>query len=109
MGVTGEKVERLIQDLAHYAKLIKDVPAVYDNPFDVDDSHYVNLAIATGSTVIATRDRHLLNLMDEARSEAKDFKARFPALTGTTPDSLTDKIRNETQGCAEESGSGDPS
>jgi putative PIN family toxin of toxin-antitoxin system len=94
LGVTDEKVERLIHDLAHYAKFIKDIPAVYDNPFDAEDSHYVDLAVASGSALVVSRDRHLLNLMDEARGEAKDFKTRFPGLIVITPDALTEQIRN---------------
>src|SRR5882724_219173 len=71
-GVTTDKVRRLVNDLAKYATSAKLVPHVYNNPFDSDDSHYIDLAAATKSKLIVSRDRHLLNLMDAKRTEAKE-------------------------------------
>ena len=96
-GVTAESVERLIQDLAKYAQPVDEIPAVYTHPIDADDSHYVNLAIVTQSKLIVSRDRHLLNLTDGNRQESKDFRARFPTLTVTTPDALTEQLRREKE------------
>src|SRR5437870_8460082 len=61
LGVTPDRVERLIQDLGKYARPMDNVPEIYIHPIDIDDSHYVNLALATGSHLIVSRDRHLLN------------------------------------------------
>jgi putative PIN family toxin of toxin-antitoxin system len=92
-GVTDEKVERLIQDLSKYAQFVDDVPAVYNNPFDPDDSHYVDLAVETKSKLIVSRDPHLLKLADETLKEAKELKELFPELTVMTPDALAEHLR----------------
>jgi putative PIN family toxin of toxin-antitoxin system len=97
LGVTSGTVERLIDDLAKYAQPVGGVPPLYTHPIDPDDSHYINLAIATKSKLIVTRDRHLLNLMDDRRKEANDFKYRFPDLMVITPDALTELLRKEEQ------------
>jgi putative PIN family toxin of toxin-antitoxin system len=92
-GVTPEKTERFVQDLSKYAQVIDQVPAVYVNPFDSDDSHYVDLAVATGSTLIVSRDPHFLKLTDATLKESKDFTDRFPALRISTPDVLAERLR----------------
>jgi putative PIN family toxin of toxin-antitoxin system len=97
LGVTSDRVERLIEDLAKYAHHVGDVPPLYTHPIDPDDSHYVNLAVATKSKLIVTRDRHLLNLMDEARREAREFMERCPGLVVITPDVLVYQLRNDEQ------------
>jgi putative PIN family toxin of toxin-antitoxin system len=93
LGVTAERVERLIQDLAKYSQRVERIPIVYIHPVDPDDSHYVNLAVETQSALIVTRDRHLLNLTDLKIKASADFKARFPTLTVTTPDFLAEQLR----------------
>ncbi|HEX4796344.1 MAG TPA: putative toxin-antitoxin system toxin component, PIN family [Humisphaera sp.] len=93
LGVSPELIERFIQDIAKYARVVDDVPNVYTHPHDPDDSHYVNLAVATESQLIVSRDRHLLNLMDTARPEGKEFKKLFPALTVLTPDVFANQLR----------------
>lgn len=73
------------------------MPPLYTHPFDPDDSHYVNLAVATNSRLIVSRDRHLLNLMDRGRTEARDFMMLFPTLTVTTPDALCEQLKKDDQ------------
>ena len=79
-GVTAEQTEELACSVASFANIVSDVPELYQHPFDPDDSHYVNLAARTDSRLIVSRDRHLLNLMDNSRSESQEFQARFPSL-----------------------------
>ena len=55
--VTSDRVEAFILDVAVFAETIAAVPQVYTNPFDADDSHYVNLAVAASATLITSRDR----------------------------------------------------
>jgi putative PIN family toxin of toxin-antitoxin system len=88
LGVTPEAVERFIHDLAKYAQPVDDVPEVYVHPWDADDSHYINLALATRSRLVVSRDKHLLGLMDANRPEATEFMTRFPSLKIVEPTTL---------------------
>lgn len=91
--VTSDRVEAFIADVAAFAETIAPVPSVYENPFDADDSHYVDLAVAASASVITTRDRHLLDLMDGATPQGSDFHARFPQIEIITPHQLLERIR----------------
>jgi predicted nucleic acid-binding protein len=41
---------------------------------------YVNLAVAAGAGYLVSRDRDLLDLMDQATAVGKEFGQRFPGL-----------------------------
>ena len=96
LGVTPQRVEGLIHDLAKYAQPIDNVPDTYVSPFDADDSHYINLALATRSQLVVSRDKHLLNLMDQAREEARDFARRFPELRIVEPPILLQMFKTKS-------------
>ncbi len=91
-AVTGERVQAFIEDVGTFAHLVSAVPARYENPFDADDSHYVDLALASGATLISSRDQHLLKLMNESIPEGVDFRTRFPQLRIVTPEVLLQSI-----------------
>ena len=76
LSVTAERVEHLIVDIARYARLVTNVPSVFTYPRDPDDAHYVDLAIATGSNLIVSRDRDLLDLMNNANAEGTFLRSR---------------------------------
>jgi putative PIN family toxin of toxin-antitoxin system len=71
--LTPERVEAFIAAVALYTEYIDKVDEVYENPFDRDDSHYINLAAASGAGLITSRDNDLLRLMDETKPEAHEF------------------------------------
>jgi putative PIN family toxin of toxin-antitoxin system len=73
-GVTAEETERLATSLLTYATLITDIQELYIHPRDPDDSHYINLALATNAELIVTRDRDLLSLMDDS-ADSQAFRA----------------------------------
>lgn len=79
-GITAERVERLIQQIRKYAILVTDVPERFTHPTDPKDSAYVNLALATNSELVVSRDLHLLTLMDATTPDGRSFKQRFPEL-----------------------------
>jgi hypothetical protein len=58
--VTQERDEAFLRDVAPLAETIDHVRDVYQHPLDVDNSHYVNLALAANAQLITSRDRHLL-------------------------------------------------
>jgi predicted nucleic acid-binding protein len=78
--VTVERTETLIENLLKVAVVSQTIPERFTYARDPDDGHYVNLALATGSNLIISRDKDLLSLMDPTRPEGKDFQVRFPAL-----------------------------
>ena len=62
-----------------------EVPQRYTRPTDPKDSAYVNLALATNSELVVSRDRHLLMRMDPATPEGRSFGQRFPDLRVVEP------------------------
>ena len=91
--LTPERVEAFIADLAPFAKHIAMIAELYVNPFDRDDSHYINLAIASGADLITSRDGDLLRLMEHALPEAQEFQRRFPQLKILPPERILELIR----------------
>lgn len=93
LKLTPERAEAFIADVAPFSEHITHVIHVYDNPYDRDDSHYVNLAVASGANLITSRDGDLLRLMDEARPEAREFRHRFPQLRILRPEEVLRLLR----------------
>jgi putative PIN family toxin of toxin-antitoxin system len=93
MFVTNDRIEAFIQDVSTFATLVNNVGSAYRHPIDPDDSHYINLAIAAGATLITSRDRHLLDLMDPSKPHAAEFRRLFPDLAIVTPQELLTRVR----------------
>ena len=87
-GLTAARVDAFILDVAPHVEYLAFVAEDYVNPFDRDDSHYVNLAVAAHATLITSRDGDLLRLMELERPEGREFGRRFPALRIVTPTQL---------------------
>jgi putative PIN family toxin of toxin-antitoxin system len=94
LGLTVEKVENYITEILRICTLVSHVPLVFEHPVDRDDSHYLNLAIATGAKLIVSRDRHLLGLMDDSKSWSADFRQRFPAIKVLTTEAFVEMLRS---------------
>jgi putative PIN family toxin of toxin-antitoxin system len=94
-GVTSQQINDLADQVILFGTFVMDVPSVYVHTIDPDDSHYVDLAVATQSTFIVTRDRHLLNLVDLTRPESAEFTRRFPNIAIVAPDSFVRKIQEQ--------------
>jgi putative PIN family toxin of toxin-antitoxin system len=88
LKVTSERVEAFILAVAPHVEYVDAVPETYVNPFDCDDSHYVNLAAAAKAKLITSRDGDLLRLMDMGRREGKEFHRLFPEIQIMTPEFL---------------------
>jgi len=93
LGVTEEKVERLLARLSPVCHLLDNVPSVYQHPVDPKDSHYVDLAVASDAKLIVSRDKHLLYLTDPSKRGATDFMASFPQLRVLEPAQLLAMLR----------------
>lgn len=91
--LTPELVEQFIVDLLPRLNLTESVPEVFNYARDPKDAHYVNLAVATQSTDIVSRDHDLLDLMNPANSEGRDFRVRFPLIQIVDPATFLREIR----------------
>jgi predicted nucleic acid-binding protein len=75
----------IVERLRQSATLVPVVPGHFLYPRDPDDEHVINLAVESGARYLVTRDKDLLDLMDENRPEGRDFRQRFPNLTTLDP------------------------
>lgn len=94
LGVTDERVEQMIRDLAKYARPVARVPRVFSYERDPDDAHYVDLAIAAKARYIVSRDNDLLDLTSTNRPDAIDFRHRFQHLRIVDPQRFLGEIRH---------------
>ncbi len=78
--LTPEWVEEFVKNVESKAVMIAGVPKVYTLDRDPKDEPYLNLAIATGATLLVSRDKDLLDLMNDEK-----FCQRYPALTILDP------------------------
>lgn len=96
-GVTADRVELLIQDLAKYAEPQHEIPVIYSHPKDPDDSHYVNLAHACRANQLLTNDEHLLGLMNRATADGREFVRQFAQIQIVTPETFLPSLRHELE------------
>jgi uncharacterized protein len=94
LGVTSERVEMLIVDLAKYTQPVEDVPNLSSYKRDPDDAPYVNLALATGANLVVSRDRDLLDLMEPTNDDGVLLRARYPTFQVLTPPALLSEIKS---------------
>jgi putative PIN family toxin of toxin-antitoxin system len=80
-----ERVNALLDNLPKVAVVVPIVPQRWRYDRDPDDAHYVNLALATDSKLIVSRDRDLLDLMDTARPDGAEFQKKYPDLAILDP------------------------
>jgi putative PIN family toxin of toxin-antitoxin system len=92
LGVTPELIDRFLTPLLPVVVRVAAPPSIYQHPFDPKDSHYIDLAVATNSSLIASSDKHLLNLMKLNRPEGGEFRRRFPALEVLSPWELIQRL-----------------
>jgi putative PIN family toxin of toxin-antitoxin system len=94
LKLTPERIDAFIADVAPFVEHVDEIRELYENPFDRDDSHYINLAVAIGANLISSRDGDLLRLMDQTRPEAQEFQRRFPELRILPPDQVLEFLRH---------------
>jgi putative PIN family toxin of toxin-antitoxin system len=68
--LNDESVLDFLDHLVDKGHMIEDVPHVYEFKRDPDDEPFLDLAIATQSPFIVSRDNDLLDLMSRAGGEA---------------------------------------
>jgi putative PIN family toxin of toxin-antitoxin system len=85
LQLTATRVDEFIEALELAATILDQFASPVNYPRDPDDAHYINLAVAADATLIVSRDKDLLDLMDLTRLEAAQFQAQFPRLRIVTP------------------------
>jgi putative PIN family toxin of toxin-antitoxin system len=81
--------------LARYLRAVNWFPKVaevYTVERDPKDSKYVNLALAAEAPYLVTTDHDLLDLMNPATPEGRDFIRRFPKLRMLDPVAFLNEI-----------------
>lgn len=95
--LTDEGRDALLRRLARQAVLLDPVPRRYEYARDPKDEPYLNLALSAGAKYLVTRDKDLLDLMNEERPEGKEFRQRFPDLRIVDPVAFLREL-NPSQG-----------
>jgi predicted nucleic acid-binding protein len=85
-------VETFLREVQSKATFIDPVPEVFTYPRDLDDVPSVHLAVAAGARYLVTWDNDLLDLMNEATPEGRDFRQRFPDLAILAPVAFLQKF-----------------
>jgi putative PIN family toxin of toxin-antitoxin system len=88
LALAPERISRLLAQVGQIVTWLTGVPDAYRYPRDVDDEPYINLAIAADADYLVSRDKDLLDLMDESTVEGADFLVRFPKLRIIDPAAL---------------------
>jgi putative PIN family toxin of toxin-antitoxin system len=88
--LTDESVLDFLDHLVDKGHMVEDVPHVYQYKRDPDDEPFLDLAIATQSPFIVSRDNDLLDLMKD-----DDFRKAYPALSIVDPPSFLAHVRSE--------------
>lgn len=91
-GLTAEKTERFIAKLLSSITLVEEVPHVFSYDRDPKDEHYIDLAIATDSELVVSRDKDLLARSVPSDPAGQNFMARFPNIAVTTPVDLLARL-----------------
>jgi putative PIN family toxin of toxin-antitoxin system len=87
-SLAPENVAKFLAAVEAKAVLVPGVAPVFSYARDPKDELYVNLAVAAGAAYLVSRDRDLLNLMDQASAAGRDFSQRFPGLRILDPAAL---------------------
>jgi putative PIN family toxin of toxin-antitoxin system len=85
LRILPTRVSELVADLNTRAVFVNDVPAVLNYPRDPDDAHYIDLALATRSYLVVSRDKDLLDLMNDSNAVGKSLRTNYPDLRIVTP------------------------
>lgn len=86
------RVAEYILNVERVARFVNDVPSLFSCERDPDDAHYINLALATRSAYVVTRDRDLLDLTNPQSEFGAEFAIRFPNLAIVTPVAFLQRV-----------------
>ena len=88
--LSAEWVETFVQNAEHKAVVVlTEVASAFSLERDPKDEPYLDLAVAAGARYLVSRDRDLLDLMDDPQ-----FRQRFPDLIIVDPPAFLQAIRS---------------
>lgn len=93
--ITDERLSDFIDLIAVIAQFPDDIPQVYAGCRDPDDNHYIDLALATSSVFVVSRDKDLLVLRNPASLQGRELAERFPQLRIVEPVELLRVLRSD--------------
>lgn len=95
--ITDAQVEAALRRFDATAILVPNPPTYLVYPRDPNDEPIINLAIHVKADYLVTRDRDLLDLMNPARPEGRDFRHRFPDLNILDPVAFVRRLTADWQ------------
>ncbi|HXG10976.1 MAG TPA: putative toxin-antitoxin system toxin component, PIN family [Gemmataceae bacterium] len=78
--LTDEHVATFLRGLRSKVRIVADVPVSFPYPRDPDDEHILNLTLAVQAGYLVTRDKDLLDLMQEGNPAGVSFRQHCPEL-----------------------------
>jgi uncharacterized protein len=85
LGFTEEIVAAFLEELGRVAEKVGEVPKRFTYPRDPKDEPYVDLALAATASHVVSRDRDLLDLMNDTDPDGKVLRALNPGLRVLDP------------------------
>jgi len=82
-SLTDDRRDLFLRIVRQVAEMVHDVPKVMSLERDPKDEPYLNLAIVSGAAYLVTRDKDMLDLMQNA-----PFRAAYPGLRIVRPEEL---------------------
>ncbi len=95
--LTGEEVDRFLLKVASLSTFVQDVPTAPRLSRDPKDEPYLHLAIFSQAAFVVTRDKDLLDLMNDDA-----FLKACPGLAIVTPPAFATHVRAEIANAAGE-------
>src|SRR5207244_6948032 len=92
LKLRSEQTEQYLGALERSGWLLQGFPETFAYARDPDDAHYINLAIAADAKLIVSRDKDLLDLMDQRKPDGLNFHRQFPALRILDPVSFLNEL-----------------
>ena len=92
--ITDLQVEMMLALIDNKATRISNPPPRITYPRDPNDESVINLALHIQADYIVTRDKDLLDLMDENSPEGRNFCAMFPELKIVDPVTFLRRLRS---------------
>lgn len=78
--IRPERVQVLMDNLPKCGVLVPSVETIWSYERDPDDAHYVNLAITSDARLVVSRDRDLLDLMEDANVDGQRLRRHIQIL-----------------------------